>query len=99
MLKLRRSRLGGSIGVARVVIWASLAQRVVELIVGHIVYVLTSTNSFRLCWTPVTISAGACRLVKRSRTSYHRLDIIWKYIPAKARKFAVKLSSEVLTPF
>jgi hypothetical protein len=37
MLKLRRSRLGGSIVVVRVVIWASLAQRVVELIVGHIV--------------------------------------------------------------
>ena len=47
----------------------------------------------------MTISAGACRLVKRSRTSYHRLDIIWKYIPVKARKFAVELSSEVLTPF
>lgn len=37
MLKLRRSRLEGFIGVVRVVIRASLAQRVVELIVRHIV--------------------------------------------------------------
>jgi hypothetical protein len=57
MLKLRRSRLGGSIGVVRVVIWASLAQRVVELIVGHIVAdfneqlqtLLETGDNFRRC--------------------------------------------------